>query len=32
MYQAGVVRSDISINTDIRALVKTALENEKVSR
>jgi hypothetical protein len=32
MYQAGVMRPDISINTDMRAFVKTVLENEEVSR
>jgi hypothetical protein len=32
MDQAGVMRSDISINTDMRAFVKTVAEDEEVLR
>jgi len=31
MYQARVMRPDISINTDTRAFVKTVMENEEVA-
>jgi hypothetical protein len=32
MDQAGVMRSNIAINTDMRALVKTMMKNEEVPR